>query len=163
MQTNRESTANPGRDSEERTALAILAEDHEKVRQLSEEYQALLESGDEAAADLVQQICRELEIHTALEEEILYPAAAKLVELALLIDQAREDHDRVKEIVDEIRSMDANDPQIPALVLQLAEDVETHVGEEEAVLFPELEQRMQDQLAQLGRQMELLRRRIREI
>jgi iron-sulfur cluster repair protein YtfE (RIC family) len=163
MQTNREGAANPGRETGESGALAMLAEDHEKVRQLAEEYQALLEGGDEAAADLVQQICRELEIHTALEEEILYPAAARVAELALLIDQAREDHDRVKEIIDEIRSMDSDDPLVAGLVLQLAEDVETHVGEEEAVLFPEIEQRMRDQLAQLARQMDLLRRRMLEL
>jgi iron-sulfur cluster repair protein YtfE (RIC family) len=147
----------PGGNS---AVLAMLAADHDKVRQLAEEYQALLESDEDRAAPLVEDICRELEIHTALEEEVLYPAAARVTELALLIDQAREDHDRVKEIIDEVRSMEPNDPQVAGLVLQLAEDVEAHVSEEEGVLFPELEQRMAAQLDQLGRQMEQLRRRM---
>ena len=41
--------------------------------------------------------------------------------------------------------------------------MEAHAGEEEAVLFPELEQRMGEQLVQIGRQMEQLRRRMLEI
>jgi iron-sulfur cluster repair protein YtfE (RIC family) len=160
MQTDRDTGTSAARSADDASVLAALAADHEKVRQLAEEYQGLLESGEDSAAHLVEQICRELEIHTALEEEILYPAAARISELSLLIDQAREDHDRVKEIVDEIRSMEPSDPQVAGLVLQLAEDVEAHVSEEEGVLFPELEQRMRDQLAQLGRQMEALRRRL---
>jgi iron-sulfur cluster repair protein YtfE (RIC family) len=160
MQIDKESATDDGRSAGALSALAMLAADHERVRQLAEEYQALLESGEEAAADLVEEICRELEIHTALEEEILYPAAARISELSLLIDQAREDHDRVKEIVDEIRTMEAGDPQVAGLVLQLAEDIEAHAGEEEAVLFPELEQRMGQQLTQIARQIEQFRRRI---
>ena len=162
MQTDRESVS-ASELGGEASPLAMLAADHERVRQLSEEYQALLENGEDAAAGLVHEICRELEIHTAVEEEILYPAAARISELTLLIDQAREDHERVKEIVDEIRSMEPADPQVAGLVLQLAEDVEAHAGEEEAVLFPELEQRMGEQLVQIGRQMEQLRRRMLEI
>jgi hemerythrin superfamily protein len=158
MQTERDSAGNAAGSA----VLATLAADHEKVRQLTEEYQALLESGDDAAADLVEQICRELEIHTALEEDVLYPAAARITELSLLVDQAREDHDRIKEIVDEVRSMEPADPQVAGLVLQLAEDVEAHVNEEEGVLFPELEQRMGEQLDQVGRLMEALRRKMAE-
>ena len=83
-------------------------------------------------------------------------------ELALLIDQAREDHDRVKEIIEEIRMLEPADPQVAGLIVQLAEDVEAHASEEEAVLFPEIEQRMADQLAQVGRQMALLRQRLQQ-
>jgi iron-sulfur cluster repair protein YtfE (RIC family) len=160
MQIDKESATDDGHGAGALSALAMLAADHERVRQLAEEYQALLESGEETAEDLVGEICRELEIHMALEEEILYPAAARVSELSLLIDQAREDHDRVKEIVDEIRTMEPGDPQVAGLVLQLAEDIEAHAGEEEAVLFPELEQRMGQQLSQIGRQIEQFRRRI---
>jgi iron-sulfur cluster repair protein YtfE (RIC family) len=162
MQTNREGDSAAGL-SGDASPLAMLAADHENVRQLAEEYQTLLESGEDAAAALVQEICREIEIHAAVEEEILYPAAARISELSLLIDQAREDHDRVKEIVEEIRSMEPGDPQVAGLILQLAEDVEAHAAEEEGVLFPELEQRMAGQLVQIGRQMEMLRQRMMEI
>lgn len=163
MQTDPDSPSRPAGSAGDSSVLAALVADHEKVGQLAEEYQALLEGGEEdAAATLVEEICRELEIHTALEEEVLYPAAARISELALLVDQAREDHDRVKEIVDEIRSMPAGDAQVAGLVLQLADDVQAHASEEEGVLFPELEQRMREQLDQVGRQMEQLRRRMAE-
>lgn len=148
--------------ADENAALAMLAADHEKVRQLAEDFQAALEAGSDEQADIVGQICRALEIHTAVEEEILYPAAAKVHELAVLIGKARDDHERAKEIIDEIRSMNAADEQIAGLVLQLAEDVEEHAAEEESVLFPEIEQRMSAQLAGIGRDMERMRQRMLE-
>ena len=162
MPTDRDSTAAPGRERDDASGLAMLAADHERVRQLAEEYQTLLESSEEKAAGLVEEICSGLELHSALEEEVLYPAVARVSELALLIDQAREDHDRVKEIIEEIRMLEPADPQVAGLIVQLAEDVEAHASEEEAVLFPEIEQRMADQLAQVGRQMALLRQRLQQ-
>ena len=161
MPTDRDSTAAP-RERDDPSALAMLAADHERVRQLAEEYQTLLEGSEEEAAGLVEEICSGLELHSALEEEGLYPAVARVSELALLIDQAREDHDRGKEIIEEIRMLEPADPQVAGLIVQLAEDVEAHASEEEAVLFPEIEQRMADQLAQVGRQMALLRQRLQQ-
>lgn len=161
MQTDQDANS-PASRSGDASPLAMLAADHEKVRQLAEEFQAALENGDDQDR-LVAEICRELEMHSAVEEEILYPAAAKISELVLLIDQARDDHERVKETIDEIRSMDEGDPQIAGMVLQLAEEVEEHANEEEAVLFPELERRMAAELVQLGLQMRQLKRRMQEL
>ena len=142
--------------------LASLAADHEHIAHLAEAYQAALESGRDDTQDLVDELCRELEIHSTLEEEILYPALARIPELAILVDEAHADHGRVREVIDEIRQMDPGDVQIAGLVLQLAEDVEQHVSDEENVLFPQLEQRMGEQLQELERRMEQLRRRLRQ-
>ncbi|HZP86522.1 MAG TPA: hemerythrin domain-containing protein [Burkholderiales bacterium] len=148
------------RTASETNPLAMLAADHETMRQLAEDFQAALEAGADEQSNIVAQICEALEMHTALEEEILYPAARKVTELAVLIDKAREEHERLKETVDEIRALEPSDPQIASLVLQLAEDVEAHVVEEEDVLFPELECRMSSQLTEIGRQMNRLRQRM---
>ncbi len=161
MQTDLDTNSATGRGSDA-SPLAMLAADHERVRQLAEAFQTALENGEEQDA-LVAQLCRELELHSAVEEEILYPAAAKVSELTVLIDQARDDHAQVKETLEEIRSMDEGDPQIAGMVLQLAEDVEAHANQEEAVLFPELERRMSGQLIELGARMQQLRRRMQEL
>jgi len=142
--------------------LAMLAADHERVAHIAEEFQAALENGRDDTRDLMDQLCRELEIHTTLEEEILYPAAAQIAELAILVDEAHADHARVREVIDEIREMNGTDEQLAGLVLQLAEDVELHVSDEENVLFPQLEQRLGERLPDLGWRMQQLRTRLTE-
>ncbi len=148
------------REIEQISPLAMLAADHERFAHLAEEFQAALESGRDDTRDLMDQLCRELEVHSALEEEILYPVAAQIPELAILIDEAHADHARVREVIDEIRDTEGNEAQLAGLVLQLAEDVEQHVSEEEHVLFPQLEQRMAERLQELGRRMQHMRARM---
>jgi len=153
----------PGRPFESVYPLASLAADHEHIAHLAETFQAALEDGRDDTQELVDALCRELEIHSTLEEEILYPALARIPELTILVDQAHVDHARVRELIDEIRQMDESDPRIAGLVLQLAEDVELHVSEEESVLFPHLEQHLGEQLEELGREMEQLRRQLQRV
>ena len=145
------------------SALAMLAADHERFIQLAEEYQVALEDDSDDQGQLAEQICRELEIHCALEEEILYPAAARITELALLVGRGRGDHRHAKEIIEDVRRLGARDSQVSGLIMQLAEEVENHIAEEEDVLFPEIERRMARELGQLGAQMERLRARLSAI
>ncbi len=148
------------RETEHASPLAMLAADHERFAQLAEEFQAALESGRDDTRDLMDQLCRELEVHSALEEEILYPAAAQIPELAILVDEALADHARVREVIDEIRETQGHEEHLAGLVLQLAEDVEQHVSAEEHVLFPQLEQRLSGRLQELGRRMHTMRARM---
>lgn len=161
MQTDRQTTSMPehGAPNPGSRTLAMLAADHEHVRQLAEQFQAALEEGGADLHALAAEICHEIELHSRLEEELLYPAAARIRELSLLVEQAREDHAALHELIGEIRDLRAGDDRLAGLVLQLAEEVEEHAGDEEGVLFPELEQRMAE-LEQLGMQMEALKRRL---
>jgi hypothetical protein len=162
MQTDRQTTPMPehGAPGAGSRTLAMLAADHERVRQLAEEFQAVLEEGSASLRPLAVEICREIELHSRIEEELLYPAAARIGELTLLVDQAREDHAVLHELIGEIRDLQPDDDQLAGLVLQLAEEAEEHAGEEESVLFLEIEQRMGAELEQLGMQMEALKRRL---
>jgi len=148
------------REIEHASPLAMLAADHERFALLAEEFQAALESGRGDTRELIDRLCRELEVHSAIEEEILYPAAAQVPELAILVDEALADHARVREVIDDIREAQGDDEQLAGLVLQLAEDVEQHVSEEEHVLFPQLERRLATHLDELGRRMYRMRARL---
>jgi hemerythrin-like domain-containing protein len=138
----------------------MLAADHERVRQLAEEFQSVLEEGGADLRALALEICHEIELHGRVEEELLYPAAARISELTLLVEQAHDDHTGLHELIREIRDLQPDDDQLAGLVLQLAEEVEEHAGEEEGVLFLEIEQRMGAELEQIGMQMEALKRRL---
>ena len=53
-------------------AIAMLTEDHNKVKALFKQFEKLKEQddSDEEIGDLVAQICAELTIHSTIEEEI---------------------------------------------------------------------------------------------
>ena len=75
-------------------AIELLTDDHEKVKTLFEEFDAVAgdDSSLEEKAAIVQQICQELVVHTAIEEEIFYPAARAAIDDDDLIDEAIVEH-----------------------------------------------------------------------
>lgn len=54
--------------------IQMLEDDHEKVEGLLEKLTSTTERGEKTREKLIHEIQRELEIHTAIEEEIFYPA-----------------------------------------------------------------------------------------
>src|SRR5262245_23542461 len=62
-------TANKSSD-----AIAMLKADHDKVKKLFKEFERMHDAGSEQDAEhLATQICKELTVHTTLEEEVFYP------------------------------------------------------------------------------------------
>src|SRR5215475_10389655 len=58
-------------------AIAVLTADHKRVKAMFKEFASLKEkrgNNVEQKAELVGRICEELKVHTAIEEEIFYPA-----------------------------------------------------------------------------------------
>lgn len=113
-------------------AIDLLREDHQKVKDLFEHFEEM-ESGDKR--DIVATTLHELEIHTAVEEEIFYPAARKALEETdeetNLIDEAWEEHHVVKLLAAELKKMRASDKRYDAKFTVLAESVKHHIEEEE--------------------------------
>lgn len=151
-------------------AVAMLKEDHREVEKLFEEF---LSNHNEETA---RQIFKELEIHAALEEELVYPALQKegdLGELAAaeqgdeVLDQAEmveddedeeeedeetaeeigediiasayEDHQSVKELIQRLKGLDSSGSDFQQGMVELQEMVKDHVSEEEDVLLPEVQ------------------------
>jgi hemerythrin superfamily protein len=117
----------------------LLQQDHRKVEGLFSNYQA---TQDDAT---VEQICRELEMHTTLEEEIVYPRLAEVD--AELEQHAEEEHDNAKELIDQIR---AGTGDVAGLVEQLHTAVQHHVQEEETKAFPAMREQLGSELDELG-------------
>ena len=59
-------------------AIALLKADHRKVEGLFEKFESAKGAAKKQA--LTQEICTKLLVHTAIEEEIFYPACAGEVE-----------------------------------------------------------------------------------
>ncbi|HEX7902113.1 MAG TPA: hemerythrin domain-containing protein [Planctomycetota bacterium] len=134
-------------------ATDLLKEDHRKVRRLFQEYGKL---GDDAGAKagIFESLHQELTLHARIEEEIFYPAVAEAVEdeeTADLIEEARESHEEVKMLLEEMTDLNPGDEAFEAKMNALRENVERHAEEEEKELFPcfkELDDEIQEDVAE---------------
>jgi hemerythrin superfamily protein len=126
-------------------AVSLLKADHRKVEGLFKEYEKSEDNDDKRA--ILQQIIKELTVHTTVEESKVYPILEhKDVEGS---NEAYEEHHLVKVILDELVNMDVASPLTDAKVKALSELVKHHVQEEELELLPEL-QSMDIDLEELG-------------
>lgn len=124
--------ASPARD-----ALELLEEDHRKVEEMFDQYDEL-EGDENRRGQLARQICRELTIHSEIEEEIFYPRARESTKDDVLIDEAIVEHGSVKHLIEQIEDMEPGEDLFDARIRVLEEMVKRHIQEEEEELFPEL-------------------------
>ena len=116
-----------------RDAVDVLVSDHRHVEALF----SRLESGpvEQAALD---ELIRELSIHAAIEEQVLYPAIRKEVGDEALVEHSLEEHQEAKELLRSIEKGGAEDPETPQLLTKLIASVREHVQEEEGQVLPKL-------------------------
>jgi hypothetical protein len=116
-----------GGQSQTEDAIATLKEDHRRVEGLFA--QAEKATGREKE-DLARRICSELMVHTLLEEEIFYPAARAAASEDQL-QEAQVEHDCAKVLIVELLEARRDDYRDAKLKV-LAEEIRTHIAEEEA-------------------------------
>jgi hypothetical protein len=141
-------------------AEALLKADHRKVEQLFQQYEKAAEKAqeyesegededneetEEAAeseesgnsgevdqrSELAEQICRELIVHTRLEEELFYPACREKDVDDDDLDEAQVEHDGAKVLIAELMEGSPEDEYYDAKVKVLSEYIKHHVNEEE--------------------------------
>jgi hemerythrin superfamily protein len=129
-------TKRSARSADAPDAIDMLVADHKKVKKLFSEFDKLKEDGaDREKSAVVEQICNELKIHAALEEEIFYPAVRKAIDDADLMDEALVEHAGAKELIAQLE--EANENLYDAKVTVLGEQIVHHVKEEEGEMFPQ--------------------------
>jgi hemerythrin superfamily protein len=122
-------------------ATSILRDDHRRVKQLFSDIESLgSETEPEAKMELFEEIKHELDAHATIEEEIFYPAIEDLrdddVEAARIVSEAREAHENVRILLEELSRLDDSDESFDGKVKILAETVAQHAEEEEEIMFP---------------------------
>jgi hemerythrin superfamily protein len=115
-------------ETKSQDAIALLKADHRKVEDLFEQFEKA--RGDDRKQKLALEICKELTVHTILEEEIFYPACEGNVEDDLLKESVVE-HDAAKVMIAEIEAGEPSEDFYDAKVKVLQEEIEHHVQEEE--------------------------------
>lgn len=117
-------------------AASMLMDDHRAIDALFAE---ALQGGaeDDQLLAVVDEICERLALHAALEEEIAYPAFARVLDdpIGALIE-AEIEHDLAKRLVAELRTLSADDDRLLPTLRVLRVGVRHHVHEEETILLP---------------------------
>lgn len=121
-------------------AIALLKDDHKKVKGLFADLEKSSMRGGPRAQKLVAQIDKELTIHTTIEEEIFYPAfrdAVRSKDDKKMYFEAKEEHHVVKLVLPEVKEGGMAVEEFAAKCKVLKELVEHHADEEEKEMFPE--------------------------
>lgn len=117
-------------------AIALLVADHHEVSDMFEQFENLSDRAKATKSKLVEKICIALIAHTAIEEEIFYPAVRKAVkEGEDMVDEAVVEHASAKDLIAQLQEMNPEDDLYDAKVKVLGEQIEHHVEEEEEEMF----------------------------
>src|SRR6267142_1250585 len=92
-------------------AFTLLKDDHEKVAGILEKIDGTTERATKGMEELFAQLKNELDVHTRIEETILYPALEEYDETRDIALEAYEEHDIVKQLLEELESSRKDDEQ----------------------------------------------------
>jgi hemerythrin superfamily protein len=113
--------------------IAMLKDDHKKVRGFFEEY---TDANARKQQEIADTVIHELDVHAALEEELIYPAIRDQIDEDDLMNEANEEHHLVHVLIAELKKLDPGDEIFKAKFTVLGELVKHHVKEEEGDMFP---------------------------
>jgi hemerythrin superfamily protein len=133
-------------------ALSLLTDDHAEVRALFEKFEGLSDRSKVSKKRVADNICEALTVHAQIEEELFYPAVRQAIKDKDMVDEAIVEHASAKELVAQIREMDAGEDLYDAKLKVLSEQVEHHVREEEDEMFPKVRESRLD-LEALGNEL----------
>lgn len=144
-------------------AIKMLKDDHRKVKELIRDYADAGDGAYKAKQQIADQIFAELEVHTALEEEIFYPAVKAKTndEGKSHVAEGMEEHHVAKILIAELKTLTAEDEAFAAKFKVLSENVEHHIKEEEDELLPDARKQLgHDGIEVLGTQMDARRQEL---
>ncbi len=128
--------------------LELLKDDHREVEQL---FQSFETSDGRSRQGIADEAIKALEIHTKIEESLVYPAIREATGEADLVDEANEEHHVVALLIKELKKMKASAEGYKAKFIVMSELVKHHIEEEEKEMFPEAENADMD-WEELGRE-----------
>jgi hemerythrin-like domain-containing protein len=140
-------------------AVAMLKEDHQRVRDLFAQFEGTDDL--DTKWTLAEQVFVELETHAQLEENIFYPSVNEETEEGPeLVKESLREHEGVKQLIQELRRMGPQSREFDPKFHELMHDVEHHVAEEEAQMFPLAEEELAEDLDEMSVEMQELKKEL---
>ena len=139
-------------------AITLLKDDHQKVRKLLKELDDTTNRAQKTRTDLLATIALEIRVHSAIEEEIFYPAfksAGEKSDDGKMYFEALEEHRAAGDLVlPDLLDTDVTSDKFSGRAKVLKELIEHHATEEEDEMFPRARELLsKDQLVELGDRM----------
>lgn len=140
MPTTRSGTSSArGGSSAHDAIIKMLKDDHKEVKKCFADFEKLdVHEDSEECQALVQKAIGEIEVHAALEEELLYPAARGALDEEDLIDEAEVEHMTAHMLIEQLKDMAPEEEKYAATFTVLGEYLKHHIQEEEQEILPQL-------------------------
>jgi len=131
--------------------LKLLKKDHQTVNSIFKRLEMTSNRASKTKLKLFHQVRAELEAHAMVEEEIVYTPMREDRKAHDQILEAYEEHNLVRQLLDELTILSMDDERWDAKLSVLKEMVEHHVEEEEKTMFKHVERRFDaEDLEHLG-------------
>ena len=139
-----------------------LRQEHRKIRELLREYSALPLDDRNQREWLFDKIHRQLLLHFALEEEIVYPAVKNtgVDEAIESVEEAQWGHRLLRQLLTELSQMSAQDRSFDSKMNVLRINLDHYIETEERTLFPGVREMSRELRESLRAQLEALRDRL---
>lgn len=127
-------------DNETETAgdvFEMLKTDHRHVQDLFTRFE---DADKRTRTSIAEEALTALEVHAALEEQLVYPAIAEVIEDEEAVNEAKEEHHVAKLLIKELHKMEAGDEAFATKFKVLGELVSHHIEEEEGEIFPQAQE-----------------------
>ena len=119
-------------------AIELLKRDHAEVKKAFKDFEKAKYKDPNACKEFIASICKAIDMHAKVEEEIFYPAVRERIKDDDLMNEALVEHQSAKQLIAEIRGLAGDDPLLKANAMVLSEYINHHVREEENEMFPKV-------------------------
>jgi iron-sulfur cluster repair protein YtfE (RIC family) len=120
----------------ENDPIALLETDHRRFEQLLKDGEDTTERAVKTRGELLKTLTQELDVHEAIEEQILYPALRSFAAAHDIVLESIEEHRVADGLIKELHGVRKDAEQWGAKFKVLKENIVHHIGEEEHKMFP---------------------------
>ena len=116
--------------------IVLLQTDHRRFLKLLQDGEATTERAVKGRRELLDTLTRELTVHEAIEEQVLYPALRPHAEAHGIVLESIEEHHVADIIIKELHEVRKDAEKWGAKFKVLKESISHHIEEEENKMFP---------------------------
>jgi hemerythrin superfamily protein len=119
-----------------------LEHDHRKVKDTIKDLIAMTDADKRKST--FAELKRELDVHTAFEEETFYPKARAAAHMDDEIDDAIEEHHEAEVLLEQLAQADPESDEWEDMIEQLEDVLTHHINEEEQDIFAKAKRSISD-------------------